>query len=242
MSSLLKALKQQQSPLVRQGSDIDPALLDRRRSKPWMTLVLGLIVLGLTCTVLVTVGLQWVTKRPSNSDSSRQAAAASDPYQLGQTLPVANVNWQADDKQQPTTRAAASTSKPVRTLTEADDSDQRQPLNLNQVSPELLEKFEQAVAQSTFTDSETATVERSVIPALKQLAPSFQRQVARFSYDGHMYVSDPQQRWIELNQQRLYRGDLFQGMRVEEIEPQRVILSLEGNAFSVGALQDWTGQ
>ncbi|MFP3480408.1 general secretion pathway protein GspB, partial [Burkholderia sp. SIMBA_057] len=58
-------------------------------------------------------------------------------------------------------------------------------------------------------------------------------------YDSHMYRSSASQRWIELNGQRLYEGDALNQLTILRIEPQKVVLVKDSQAFSQPALEDW---
>lgn len=231
MSSLLKALKQQQSPLVNQGSDLDPALVDRSRStKSFLLPLLTLVVVVLLTLVI------WLAIESFDAGQKTTVEPVPKPineYQLGDASDIPNISWAMVKKPEP---------KPVQqdtVITSRDDGSEREPLDLSSVSADLLSKFEQAIAE-TNTDS-TVTNERSITlaPPLEQLSVNFQQQVPAFTYDGHMYVSRQSDRWIELNKQRYYIGDYVQGLKVERIEPQHTVLSINGKAFSVEALRDW---
>ncbi|TDP33259.1 general secretion pathway protein B [Idiomarina aquatica] len=244
MSSLLKALKQQQSPLVSQRSDIDPALLSSETNKPWGRVLLWTVIIVIILLLIATSVMQWrsSTLAQNNIATTEATAERYSDYQLGSTLAVEAIKWEASTQ-------PASTE--ARVINEADSSEsqaiarqpsQREPLDLNQVSPELLAKFEQAIADSDYENTNSDAQSSSLVPPLNELEQTFKRQVPQFSYDGHMYVSDAQQRWVELNKQRFYVGEQFGGVRIERIEPQQLVLSVDGKAFSVEALQDWSGQ
>lgn len=243
MSSLLKALKQQQSPLLNEGSALDPQLMDRRASGSYGSLIVGVVLILLCCAALVLIIWQ-LMQSPALPDSSEQTPAGSNySYQWGEPQAIENISWQVAEQpiaaentienttentisQRPTTKEA----KPVQTT--------REPLDMSVVSAELLAKFEQAVQQSD--KAATADTNLSVVPPLNQLDKGFRQQIPGFTYDSHMYVSKQNERWIEFNGQRLFIGDDYDGLTVERIEPQQVILSLQGKAFSVEALRDWS--
>lgn len=237
MSSLLKALKQQQSPLVNRGSDLDPSLVDAPeqggRATVWLV-ALGLVIIML----LAFIGWQLLAADDKDNKQPSQSNSALSDYQLGESYEVSSVSWPA---QQPEESPRVD-AEPIVVRPEPESrNNQREPLDLNQVSPELLAKFEQAVQQSSAGNANQDDNRSSVVPPLAELSDSFKQQVAPFSYDGHMYLSDPEQRWVELNQQRYYVGERFNGLRIEQIEPQRLVLSRDGQAFSIDALSDWNG-
>ncbi|MGM0480741.1 MAG: general secretion pathway protein GspB [Pseudomonadota bacterium] len=235
MSSLLKALKQQQSPLLNEGSALDPQLMDRRASGSYGSLMVG-VVLILVCCVALALIIWQLMQSPALPDSSEQTPAGSNySYQWGEPQAIENISWQVAE--QPiaaenaiSQRPTASEAKPVQST--------REPLDMSVVSAELLAKFEQAVQQSD--KAATADTNLSVVPPLNQLDKGFRQQIPGFTYDSHMYVSKQNERWIEFNGQRLFIGDDYDGLTVERIEPQQVILSLQGKAFRVEALRDWS--
>ena len=131
----------------------------------------------------------------------------------------------------------ASTSNKVEPQAQAQQptESQREALDLSSISPELLNRFQDAVEQTGGgTESKV-----SVVPSLSDLSSAFQRQVPEFSYDSHMYRSSSSDRWIELNGQRLYEGDSYQSLNIIRIEPHQVVLALDSKAFSHPALEDW---
>lgn len=241
MSSLLKALKQEQSPLASQSSQIDPRLLDpgrvsTRHSRPLFgPILVGTVVL---LSVVVSAGLIW---NPLSTDADIDVQPTPTPrYQLGSSSSLPNLSWEAQPSPKETiveSSPEATTATPTEPSATNATTNGREPLDMEQVSSSLLAKFEQAVAQTQASDPNNQTM--SVVPALTELNAGFQRQVQPFSYDGHMYVSAESRRWVELNNQRLYLGDNYQNMTVTRIEPQQVILSMQGKAFSVEALSDW---
>ncbi|MGM0525690.1 MAG: general secretion pathway protein GspB [Pseudomonadota bacterium] len=236
MSSLLKALKQQQSPLVNRGSQLDPQLIDTNgpTSKPWLTALVAVLAITTATLIIVLVFTKpWVTEqqRPEKSENPQD-------YSLGEPQRVAGIEWEATpepEQSEPEPEPTVVNQQPQQR-----DTSSRQPLDLNSVSEDLLAKFEQAVKESSSSGGESQR--SSVMPALADLESEFRGQVPEFSYDGHMFVSNRADRWIEFNTQRLYVGDNFQGLTVERIEPQQVVLSLQGKAFTVEALEDWRNE
>ncbi|WP_404399839.1 general secretion pathway protein GspB [Idiomarina seosinensis] len=236
MSSLLKALKQQQSPLLNDSSPLEPRLMDRGRPKSGVA-TLMIILLALLCLIALGLVVRKLISVPTAEPVSEASYSAdSAGYQWGQDENIENISWPGSE--QP---VAADNRVPetVNRENETTEPAGREPLDMSAVSTELLAKFEQAVKQS---DPATKTAQSlSVVPPLNELDSAFLQQIPEFSYDSHMYVSEPGERWIEFNRQRLFIGDNFSDLVVERIEPQQVILSLKGKVFSVEALQDWGG-
>ncbi|WP_404397143.1 general secretion pathway protein GspB [Idiomarina loihiensis] len=235
MSSLLKALKQQQSPLLKQTSVLDASLMandKHNRSWSWLLWPLALI-LG---AVLGSAGAVWL------GETNQSERPEAEGFRWGETASIESVEWEAEPEPEPApeeepelTQSAgqqqSSESEPA-----GQAGAQRQALDLSTVSPDLLQRFEAAVNDTSTGDHRTDT---SVIPSLSELSRSFQRQVPAFSYDSHMYRSSASQRWIELNGQRLYEGDALSQLTILRIEPQKVVLVKDSQAFSQPALEDW---
>lgn len=234
MSSILKALKQQQSPLLKQTSVLDSSLMasdSDRRSWGWL-LWPAMLVLGL---VLGSGAAWWSTKEPAAE------ARLAENFNWGEPVSVEPVNWAAEPEPEPqkvTTQDNNSAEQPesgqINQTVETEA--QREALDLSKVSPDLLQRFEAAVNDTSTVDNES---DKSVIPPLSELSASFQRQIPAFSYDSHMYRSSATERWIELNGQRFYEGDALGPLTILRIDPQRVVLVMDSQAFYQTALENW---
>ena len=232
MSSLLKALKQQQSPLLKNRSVLDSSLIAQDRptkNNLWLVWPLALILgSALGYGIAYWSGAEVVDEVTVTPD-----------FTWGETAAVPAISWEAIEEPPAEQQVTTSTHESVQPQESSEIAQQRQrqreALDLSSVSPELLNRFQEAVEQ---TGSETEQ-RISVVPSLSDLSPTFQQRVPEFSYDSHMYRSSSSQRWIELNGQRLYEGDSYQSLDVIRIEPHQVVLALDSNAFSHPALEDW---
>ncbi|GLP97238.1 general secretion pathway protein GspB [Paraferrimonas sedimenticola] len=78
------------------------------------------------------------------------------------------------------------------------------------------------------------------IPKPSQLPIAFQDQIPRFNISAHVYASEPQNRWLNVDGREMQQGDRIQGvLTIVEIRPQDVVLDLDGTEFRVGALAGW---
>jgi len=234
MSSLLKALKQQQSPLLKQTSILDASLMANSKSnRSWAWLVWpAVLILG----VAMGAGVARLNEAPSGAD-----AVVVDGFNWGETESIEPISWDAEpepETQQTAKGNGRQQGSEVNQTNQPEPAEpQREALDLSSVSPDLLQRFEAAVNNTSGDDN---TPERaSVIPPLGELSRSFQQQVPAFSYDSHMYRSSASQRWVELNGQRLYEGDALNQLTILRIEPQKVVLVMDSQAFSQAALEDW---
>lgn len=248
MSAILKALRKQQSPLLQERHPIAAGLLSNRHGsaesqatlKRSLLVVTALVVgatLGFTLQYLRAADSVMLTenKRPAaEGQAAPLSANHSVPLNWGEAtaIPEVQLNWRNVDtvsvepaQTEPSSAPSASSQPALQTL------------NRDAVSPELLARFEQAVAATTSADNRRQP--DSVIPNLTELSASFQQRVPKFAYNSHMYSSLGQQRWIKLNDRVLREGDRWQGIEVVSIEPQRTVLDLNGELFSVEALTDW---
>ncbi|MRJ44724.1 general secretion pathway protein GspB [Idiomarina loihiensis] len=234
MSSLLKALKQQQSPLLKQTSVLDASLMaNDKHSRSWSWLLWPLVlILG---TVLGSAGAVWL------GETNQSERPEAEGFRWGETASIESVEWEAEPEPVPEEEPEVTQSAGQQQSSEPEPSaqagSQRQALDLSTVSPDLLQRFEAAVNDTSNSDDNRA--DTSVIPSLSELSRSFQREVPAFSYDSHMYRSSASQRWIELNGQRLYEGDALNQLTILRIEPQKVVLVKDSQAFSQPALEDW---
>ncbi|WP_395340791.1 general secretion pathway protein GspB [Ningiella sp. W23] len=130
------------------------------------------------------------------------------------------------------------------------------------LSSELLRRVNQAAAEleaeeqfddvnrdfpnniSQFDDSEIESEAQPAGPAIMQridqLPSTILNRIPAMSFSAHMYASSDNERWVRVNGRRLMEGDEIEnGLRIEAIEPEKVILSFSGETFSINALSDW---
>lgn len=229
MSSLLKALKQQQSPLFKQPSVLDASLIAKEPRVGRGAWLLWPVVILLGC-VLGAGGATWYHAPGHNVDP------APSRFEWGEPEVIDAVSWEEQTPVLPSQAEPVASATPREAQTPPKQAP-RTALDLSAVSPELLARFEAAVDETG--DKGGTQQEASVIPDLTQLASDFQQRVPAFTYDSHMYRSSATERWVELGGQRLYEGDRYRQLKVLRIEPHRVVLVFDDRAFSQAALEDW---
>jgi general secretion pathway protein B len=111
------------------------------------------------------------------------------------------------------------------------------------VSPELLKKFRDAVAQLD-EKSESNYAEQKVSPSevigISKLPAWVLTELPAMAFSAHMYVGNPADRWVRVNGKQLAEGDYVDdGLQIVRIEPQYVVLNYRGQEFSMPALTDW---
>ncbi|MEW6998890.1 general secretion pathway protein GspB [Colwelliaceae bacterium BS250] len=125
---------------------------------------------------------------------------------------------------------------------------------LTGVSPDLLEKFQQALTESNEELDATANVSTATKPKksnvtqelptkvkpLALMSIRFRDSVPRLRFSLHMYTSNPADSWVRLNEKDYFTGDVSdEEVVIEEILPQQVILQYQGQRFSLKALANW---
>lgn len=233
MSSILKGLKQQQSPIVRTQSHLHNELFAAQK-----TAGAGAVKWIVAACVAAVVGgvIIWYLPFEQQGSVATANAEQTPQYNWGSVNELPAVNWDAAPEPQPP-EPEPIVVNPQGQVSAPQES-QQEALATEGISDDLLSRFEQAVKATADANKDPVD---SVIPTLPKLNPAMQRQVRPFSYDAHMYVSDESRRWIELDQQKLAVGDQFRDMEVVKIEPQRVVLRRQGKLFAVEALVDWKG-
>lgn len=109
------------------------------------------------------------------------------------------------------------------------------------VSASLLAKFEAAVNDTpAFSDSyDDESAKLATIEDISQLPSATQNAIAPFSFAMHIYQSN-NQGWVKVAEQDYYEGEqLPNGVVIEKIEPQQVILRFNDYQFSMAALSSW---
>lgn len=111
------------------------------------------------------------------------------------------------------------------------------------ISPDLLRRFESAIAsldQDPEPDYETEVKTISDVPRVHELPARTLTILPSMAFSAHMYASDAKERWVRVNGRRVNEGDYIEDdLRVVSIKPQELILSFNGQEFSMAALTDW---
>ncbi|QIR15276.1 general secretion pathway protein GspB [Shewanella aestuarii] len=75
------------------------------------------------------------------------------------------------------------------------------------------------------------------IPKYGDLPASVQLKVPEFNINAHVYSTDPNNRWLNVDGEELQQGDIIQGkLTIIEIRPRDVILEIDGQEFKVPAI------
>jgi len=112
-----------------------------------------------------------------------------------------------------------------------------------QVSAELLAKFNRALTATSDTDSipAKAIVESYNAVPIKDLPAHLRAQIPDISYSSHVYSSKPKNRSVRLNNRDLREGSwLSDDVEVLEILQNEVIMRVGAQSFSLQALSDWS--
>jgi general secretion pathway protein B len=136
-----------------------------------------------------------------------------------------------------------------------------------QLSPELVKRFENVIKQMdkeaasanslaepieriTPSDSQirrspaltppTGETRSQDVPRIDQLPAWVMNELPSMSFSAHMYSSDPAERWVRVNGQRMLEGALIDNkVRIVQIASQHVILNYQGHEFSMLSMTDW---
>lgn len=112
------------------------------------------------------------------------------------------------------------------------------------ISAALLNKINKAIADldsdTNIDPSNQLATNYDDLPRIDQLSIAIQTQIPAMAFSAHMYSSNRDGRWVRVNGRRLVEGDFIaEGLRLVNIEPQKVILSFKDEVFTMNALSDW---
>lgn len=80
----------------------------------------------------------------------------------------------------------------------------------------------------------------SKLPRVDQMPGWVLTSLPRLSFSTHMYVSEPSERWVKVNNIELREGDWIEDdLQITEIKPQQVVLNFRGREFTMRALAEW---
>lgn len=112
------------------------------------------------------------------------------------------------------------------------------------VPDDLLARFQTAIDETKgasakeLEDEYTQTV-NSEIKSLTQMPAWVQKSVPSLRFEQHIYASDGEG-WVNVNGRDRYEGDnIGNGVIIDKILPQQVILTYRGEKFSLPALTNW---
>ena len=112
------------------------------------------------------------------------------------------------------------------------------------VSDDLLARFQAAIDETKGASANelktggTQTV-NSEIKSLTQMPTWVQEGVPSLRFEQHIYASDGEG-WVNVNGRDRYEGDsIANGVIIDKILPQQVILTYRGEKFSLPALTNW---
>jgi len=117
--------------------------------------------------------------------------------------------------------------------------------NQDTINPELYRRIQEAAKA---VEEEPRSENQSIInvtdlndlPRIDQLSPATLTQLPAMSFSAHMYASNPQDRWVRVNSRRLGEGDyISDNLQLKKIESEKVVLSFNGQDFTMNALSDW---
>ena len=108
------------------------------------------------------------------------------------------------------------------------------------VSDDLLARFQAAIDDTKdSTDAELSQTVEGNIKSLTQMPVWVQEGVPSMRFDQHIYASDGAG-WVKVNGRDRYEGDsIANGVIIDKILPQQVILTYRGEKFSLPALTNW---
>ena len=191
----------------------------------------------------------------ANAEVAVNVASAEDANTEGKQAPqVANDNQSGglNDKQTPPSAAQNKDDEVQESAVASLSEEGGEVLNDSgsdsdiAVSPELLARFNAAVeALDKQTDEGRSEPARPLtvhddIQRVDQLPVRLLTRLPSMNFSAHMYASQVDDRWVRVNGVQRFEGDWIDDkVQIINIEAQRVILSFEGELFSMSALTDW---
>ncbi len=78
------------------------------------------------------------------------------------------------------------------------------------------------------------------LPRIGQLPAHLLTRMPNMVFAQHLYASVASERWVRVNNRRMQEGDMIDGrVTIIAIEPQQVVLEIDGTRFTMAALTDW---
>lgn len=246
MSYILDALRKSESerhrgkvPDLGQSVQMIHRPRKHRRLPPVVWIVLALLVNAVVLAVVFWPRLQFATPAADASPVVGPQRASSEGAAPLSAASGSNTN--DDDTRAASADDAASQAAPVVSPTGQAPEPAALDAPPEQVSPAVAAPtiIVPAPRRASAPSGMTAAINFDTVPHLIELPLSFQRRVPDLTFNSHIYSSDPQARRVMINGQYLRPGDRFDGLTVEGITEDAVVLSLDGQRFRIGAMRDW---
>lgn len=112
-----------------------------------------------------------------------------------------------------------------------------------EVSSELRDKFASALKATERASNNTTERDTISAPAtdINSLDTQLQRQIPELRFEAHVYATAASQRWVKVNGKTLQEGQwITADIRIKEITPQYVLMTLGNQLFSMAALSTWS--
>lgn len=196
-------------------------------------------------------------KSPSSAPVEQilETPVVAKPEQAGQqTIESVNTepkNTESTESSPEITSPSKAQSEPVESIQTAETNSElttEQPKfelsSVEGVSPELLEKFQSAIEETSDSTNEQQIAsnnqaEHENIRPLTDMPLSVQNAIPALQFEMHIYASDGNG-WVKVNGRDRYEGDVIAtDVFLDKILPQQVILSYRGEQFSLPALSSW---
>lgn len=105
--------------------------------------------------------------------------------------------------------------------------------------PQPVTLIEPSTARDIPPEEESVIDVSLSVPTLGNMPAGFQRRVPDLIFNSHIYSTSPESRRVMINDAYLKEGARFQGLVVDEITEDGVILSLQGESFVVSVVRNW---
>jgi general secretion pathway protein B len=227
MSFILDALKKSESDRQRQSG---PALFEVKVTPPRPRFPYWALALAALLVINILVGAWVFLRRPPPEEAQAVAAPVSAGPQSAppaptpsQPLPVVAASATSAPPANPV-RPAAGQPEPV--LSNSDSKDA--PLNPDDYEPAVApgnQKPDQG-------DARVRSGTESGLKSYADAASSPESHLPALRVDLHVYAAKPEERFVLINMHRLHEGEsLPEGVRVESITPEGVVVSYQGAKF-----------
>ena len=229
MSFILDALKKSESDRQRQSG---PALFEVKVTPPRPRFPYWALALAVLLVINIAVGAWVFLHRPPPAEAPNQTAASAASTGPQNAPPQAAVAAsQPAAAAAPTVitvpaPAAASAGRPEPVLSNSDTKDASQ--NPDDYAPAVPSDKQNQDQAGTHVRSGTESGLKSYADA----ATSPDSHMPALRVDLHVYAAKPEERFVLINMHRLHEGDSRpEGVRVESITPEGVVLSYQGAKF-----------
>lgn len=252
MSYILDALKKSEKERQRgTAPDLltvqEPALPEKKNRRVWPYIIFAVLILGMGLAVFRLIPWQSKNEKAGAGTAALQKSVTNPPESLQPEVPQIITTQAGAKKQEVPPTTDTNREKPLKTPPAMTKKEEQpaikkaaQPVRSSQ--PVLKPEIPSSAASKVRPDAKPVQNDPAPVPGkiyrLGDLPASEQQNLPAVNMSIFMYSEEPALRMVRINGQTLREGQyISEGLKVEEIKPDGVVLNYKNYRLHIGQKQ-----